>query len=183
MQLPQIETARLRLLPYTLDDLDDLHRLWTDPDVRRYLFDNKVIAREQAASGIERSLACFQTHGFGEWAVCLRGKDPLIGFCGFRFTGDPPEVELFYGLAPAHWGQGLTTEAARAILRYGFEEHKFSCVVASADAPNVASLRVMEKVGMRFDKRVGKGGLDLVYYRVSREAFQSDDSYYRVYRA
>jgi ribosomal-protein-alanine N-acetyltransferase len=180
MELPQIETARLRLRPYTLDNLEDLHCLWTDPDVRRYLFDNKMMSRGQAASDIQRSIACFQINGFGEWAVCLKGKEPLIGFCGFRFIGDPSEVELLYGLAPAYWSQGLTTEAARAVLRYGFEEHNLSCIVASADAPNVASLRVMEKVGMRFERRVRKHNLDLLYYALLREAFQWDDSYYSV---
>jgi len=171
MKLPQIETNRLRLRPYTLDDLDALYSLWTDPGVRRYLFDNKILSREQVAADIQRSLVNFETHGFGEWAVCLRGHDPLIGFCGLRFLGDPPEIELLYGIAPPYWGQGLATEAAMAVIRHGFEAHDLHRIIASVDVPNVASVRVLEKVGMTFEKRVRQDPLDLLYYAISREAF------------
>jgi len=183
MRLLEIETTRLRLRPYRQDDVDVLHRLWTDPDVRRYLWDGIVISREQAAAVVDSSIACFETHGFGQWVVFLRGKDSLIGFCGFRYVGDPPEVELLYGIAPAYWGQGLATEAARAMIRYGFEEYRFDRIFAGADPPNAASFRVMEKAGMTFVNRTRVHGLDAIYYAISREAFQPDDSFYRVRRA
>ncbi len=176
----RIETARLFLRPYVKTDLDDLHRLWTDPDVRRYLFDDKILARQGVAAEIEHSLASFETRGFGQWAVLLKGHDALIGFCGYRFFHEPPELQLLYGLAPAYWGQGLAAEAARAMIRYGFEALSFDEIIASADAPNEASFRVMEKTGMTFQKRVFIDGLDTIYYAVSRADFQADDSFYRV---
>src|SRR4028118_495727 len=178
--LHEIETARLRLRPFTPNDVDDFHHLLIDPNVRKYLCDDKVIPREQAASFIEGSLASFETNGFGLWAVLPREDDTLIGFCGFWFFYDPPELQLLYGIAPDRWGKGLAAEIARAMIRYGFEEHSFDRIIASADAPNLASLRVMEKAGMTFEKRVSINGLDLVYYAIAREAFQSDESPYRV---
>ena len=70
---------------------------------------------------------------------------------------------------PEHWSRGLATEAAKAMIQFGFEQLGFERIIASADAPNVASHRVMEKAGMAFDKRVTVDGLDTVYYSVVRE--------------
>ena len=180
MTLHTIKTARLRLRPFTLEDVDDFHRLLIEPDVRKYLCDDQVLSREQAASFIDGSLASFETHGFGLWAVLPHQEDSLIGFCGYWFFYDPPELQLMYGIAPDHWGKGLATEVARVMIQYGFEEYSFDRIITNADAPNLASLRVMEKAGMTFEKRVCINGLDLVYYAIAREAFQPDESLYQI---
>jgi [ribosomal protein S5]-alanine N-acetyltransferase len=177
---PEIQSARLR--PYRAEDVDYLHRLWTDPQVRKYLWDNVVISREHAASVVHESIACFETHGFGQWVLLSRSKESLIGFCGFRFFGEPREIELLYGITPAYWGQGMATEAARAALRYGFEECGFERVYAGADPPNAASFRVMEKLGMSFSRHTHTNGVEVIYYVLSRGEFEPDDSVYRVLR-
>jgi ribosomal-protein-alanine N-acetyltransferase len=168
---PRFETARLRLRPYTAGDVGDLHRLWIDPEVRRYLRDGEVISRQQAASEVRDGIARFAAWGFGEWAVFPREEERLIGFCGFRFVAGTPEIELLYGLAADCWGQGLATEAARAVLRFGFEERRLSRITASADRPNAASVRVLEKLGMCFERCARRGELELVFYALTREAF------------
>ena len=183
MNFPQIETARLRLRPWRAEDVDDLHRLWTHPEVRRYLWDDLIITPEQAAEVISSSLACFEEHGFGQWVISPKAEAAVIGFCGFRFFGDPPEVEILYGVDPTHWGQGLATEAARAVLRYGFEEPGLDRIYAGADPPNTASFRVMEKAGLRFDKRTRVHHLEAIYYVISREAFRPADPVYVLRRA
>jgi ribosomal-protein-alanine N-acetyltransferase len=171
-----IETACLRLRPFKADDVDEIHRLWTNPGVRKFLWDDKVISREQAEEAVQESLALYENHGHGLWAVSLRAVTEMIGFCGYWFFHDPPELQLLYGLAPAYWGKGLATEAARAMIHYGFDSLAFDRIIASADAPNAASLRVMEKVGMTFEKRVDQNGLDTVYYSIRREQWQPDES-------
>jgi ribosomal-protein-alanine N-acetyltransferase len=171
MKAPRIATARLQLRPFTLDDADDLHRLWTEPGVRQYLWDDEVIPRERTKSIIEISLASFETHGFGLWAVLPKAEAALIGFCGFWFFHEPPKLELLYGIAPAYWNRGLASEAAEAMMRYGFEELKFERIEASTDAANLASTRVMKRAGMNFWKREPTNGLDTIYYAISREAF------------
>ena len=125
----------------------------------------------EMAEEIERSLASFETQGFGQWAIALKNHDALIGFCGYRAFHDPPELQLIYGLAPAFWGRGFTTEAALAMLHYGFETLGFDEVIASTDVPNRASIRVMEKIGMTFQKQVLIDGLDTIYYTISRADF------------
>lgn len=183
MSLLEIETARLRMRPFTKDDVDTLHRLWADPGVRKYLWDDAVITREQAEEVVTGSLESFATGGFGMWLVMPKEQQEIIGFCGLRHFGDPPEVEILYGLYPEYWGQGLATEAANAMVRCGFEEHKLDRIWAGADPPNAASFRVMERSGMKFAKTIKLGELDAIYYEIKREDFQPDDSVYVLRRS
>jgi ribosomal-protein-alanine N-acetyltransferase len=175
-----IDTARLRLRPYRNSDLDALHRLWTDPDVRRYLWDDKVIDRQLAGETMQASITCTAEHGFGHWAVSAAGADALIGFCGLKFMDDTTEVELLYGFAPAYWGRGLASEAGHAMLRFGFEEIGCARIYAITDAPNTASAAVMRRLGMTFEKRFEHHGLDSVRYVMMREEFLPGDAKYSV---
>ncbi len=167
-----IETTRLRLRPFRPEDLDELHRLFVEPGVRKFLWDDEVIPKERARSVIEASVHSFEAEGFGLWAASLPKEDALIGFCGFWFFHDPPKLELLYGLSEGYWNMGLATEMARAMLGYGFERLGFGRVEASTDAAHAASLRVLQKAGMTFWKRECTNGLDTVYYAATREAFR-----------
>jgi ribosomal-protein-alanine N-acetyltransferase len=131
-ELRQIETARLRMRPFARDDVEALHRLWTDPQVRKYLWDDIVIPREQAVEVVESSIASFEQRGFGLWTAFPKDKDKLIGFCGLRLFGDPPEAEILYGLALEYWGQGLATEVSNAMLWFGFAECGLDRIYAGA---------------------------------------------------
>lgn len=143
-----ITTARLRLRPATRDDVDALHRLWTHPDVRRYLWDDVVISRERAAAVVEDGIASFARDGFGLWTVHDAAGGTAIGFCGLRIAAGTDDVELVYGIAPERWGRGLASEAVRAVLAFAFTVAGLERVTGVTDAPNVASMRVMEKAGM-----------------------------------
>ena len=169
-----LETERLRLRPYRLTDVDELHRLWIDPEVCRYLWDGVRIARERAASTVADAIRCFEERGFGQWVVCLRDSPSVIGFCGLLPAERASEAELLYGLAPAHWGRGLATEAARTMVRLGFEQHGLTRIVAICDTPNVASIRVMRRVGMRLDGTVRLSLGPGVRYALTRDQFVAD---------
>jgi len=182
-RVDSIDTARLRLRPYRESDLDALHALWIDPQVRRYLWDDRIIERPLAAEVMRASIASTAAEGFGHWAVCPAGADRLIGFCGFRRLDDGPEVELLYGLEPAHWRRGLATEAARSMLRFGFEELGFARVFAVTDMPNTASVAVMQRLRMSFECRFFYHGLDSVQYVLRREEFAIEDEPYVVHYA
>src|SRR5262245_45696451 len=186
MSFPRIETERLALCPVVTDDIDELHRLWIDPGVRKFLWDDQVIPRETAVAVVESSIDSFAAHGFGLWAICFKNDPGLIGFGGLRlFTEDggentedggentedgseKAEVELLYGVAPENWGKGIAPEAARAVLRYGFEELNLERIYAGADPPNAASFRVIEKLGMKFARKTVINGLEAVYYLMNR---------------
>jgi ribosomal-protein-alanine N-acetyltransferase len=178
----EIHTSRLQLRPYAMEDLDALHRIFIDPQVRKYLCDDKIVPREWVVTEIENNTRCFEQHGFGQWSLFLRDTSKLIGFCGFRFFYDnPPELQLIYGLSPQYWGKGLATEAAETMIQYGFTEHKFEQIISATDLDNIASARVMERLGMKFVQCVNKDGLDLLYYAISREEYQFDRSLYSLH--
>ncbi len=80
------------------------------------------------------------------------------------------------GISPEYWGNNLATEAAQAMLQFGFQYLGFDEIIASAAAPNAASFRVMEKTGMKFLKRENKNGLDTIFYSIAKKAFRFDDS-------
>lgn len=162
----EIVTARLTMRPLSPDDLDEVHRVWNHPQVRRYLWDDQEVSRERAAGVLRESAANFEERGFGIWGIVDQGSEERIGFCGLRFSGDP---DLVYGLLPAYWNLGLATEAARAVLRYGFERAGLQRITASADTENTASLRVMERAGMRFERCLTVEGRELISYELSRE--------------
>lgn len=166
-----LRTARLVLRPCTWDDLDALHALWTDAEVRRWLWDDVVIARERAAQVVEESLGSFDAHGFGIWVVRPRDGDEVIGFAGLRFVEGSDEIELLYGLAPAHWGTGLATEAGEAVLAHGFGPVGLPRIAARVDTPNHTSVRVLERLAMAFEGEKRVDGRPTLHYALAREAF------------
>ena len=147
--LPVLSTKRLVLRPYQPADLDALHALWTTPQVRQYLWDDIVISRERAAEEVQRGLENEARHGIGYWAIESAQREHLVGFCGFRPVDQGPEIELMYGLSQEWWGQGLATEACEALLQWLWDSTPFPRVFARTDPPNLRSLAVMVRLGMR----------------------------------
>jgi ribosomal-protein-alanine N-acetyltransferase len=101
--LPVIATERLTLRPWSPADIDALHRLWTHPSVRQYLWDDEIISRQQAAEIVESAIESAGSAGIGFWGITKKGSPDLVGFCGFRFLKDSADIELLYGLQPEFW--------------------------------------------------------------------------------
>lgn len=128
--------------------MDSLHALWTDPDVRRYLWDDLTIPRGRAEETVLAAIESAERSGIGMWCLEPREGGALLGFCGLRGVGEADEVEVLYALRREHWGRGLATEAARAAVDWALEVHGLPRVLAGADRPNAASFAVMERLGM-----------------------------------
>lgn len=159
--------------PCSAADVDALHALWTKLLVRRWLWDDAVIERTTAAEVVAASEASFADRGYGQWCVALRGTNELIGFAGLREVDDTPEVEILYGLDPAHWGHGFAFEAACAVLAYGFDTIGFARIAGRTDTPNRASARVLERLGMTFEGERLVGELPTVHYGLTPNAFRA----------
>ena len=166
-------------------DVDVLHKMWIHPNVREFLWDDVIITREQAAETVQNSIKSFQEKGAGLLCVSRKDRNAVIGFCGLDHYGHQPEVEMLYGLDPNHWGKGYATEMAAAMLRYGFEDIQYDFILVGADPPNEASFRVIEKLGMKPERRIFVEGLhgdeiEVVYYGIKREEFRLGNAEYRV---
>lgn len=179
--MPEIETDRLRLRPYTLDDLDNLAQILSNPEVMKYS-PRGAIPKEKVKQVTREILEFFsqhwEQHSFGVWAVIYKQTSRLIGHCGLNFLPNSPEVEVLYRFDQSYWNQGMATEATKASLRYGFEEVKLDSIVAITVAEHLASRRVMEKAGLKYEKDTNFYDLDVVYYTLAREAWQTDDCLY-----
>lgn len=177
-----VETARLYLRRLQATDLDDYYqRIYADPDVMRTLLARAPISRAEFDTRVPSIMVEHWTvHGFGPWAVIHKPDNQLIGHCGLRYWPDSSEVEVLYALDKRYWGKGLATEGACASLRYGFEHLRLERIIAATLVENQASQRVLEKIGMRYERAFQFRGLDAISYGFSRTDYQPDDTPYRL---
>jgi ribosomal-protein-alanine N-acetyltransferase len=153
--LPILETPRLLLRPAQADDLDAIWQLLVEPEVRRYLCDDVVLARGQVSGLLAKALVQASA-GLGLWT--LRAAGGFVGCVGLRpvsdaaMAADPAvvgEVEPLVALEPQRWGRGYASEALAALLAYGFDALRLPRVVALVDLPNTASHRLLLRLGFR----------------------------------
>jgi RimJ/RimL family protein N-acetyltransferase len=168
--MPEIETARLRLRQFTLADFDDLFRIYSDSQVMQYLSSR---TKEQIQASLCKHIQHWQEYNFGMYAVIHKESGKVIGRCGLGFLDNTPEVELGYVFDKSYWNRGLATEASKATLKYGFEEVKLDRIVAIAKPENIASVRVIQKIGMQYEKDANFYNVDVVYYAQSAIAFRN----------
>ena len=146
---PPLQTERLALRRFTAADLEPLLGVFGDPEVMRYVgAERRPLRRSQVSALMSRSGADWSEHGFGLLAIVERDSGRLSGEAGLQHLEAGPDIELGYTLARAAWGGGYATEAARAVLRWGFAGLHLHRIVAVADPANAASLRVLDKLGM-----------------------------------
>lgn len=169
--MDEIETDRLKLRMFSLEDLDELAVIFSDPDVVRYIGTGQPAPREETERALDSIIEHWRRHGFGRWAAVHKTTARLVGYGGLRnFNGTP---ELVYLLEKQQWGVGLGTEMARAVLKFGFEDRSFDRVIAMTKIPNMASQRVMQKAGMVYECRDIVFGIEVVRYHLHRESFMS----------
>lgn len=149
-----LETERLLLRHLEPTDLDDLYALYRDPEVRQY-FPEGTLTYQETREELEWFINGHPEYPeLGLWATILKNGNQFIGRCGLLpWTIDGrSEVEVAYLLAKDMWGRGLGKEAAQGVLDYGFETLKLSRLICLVDEENLASIRVAQKIGMKFEK-------------------------------
>jgi ribosomal-protein-alanine N-acetyltransferase len=172
--LPRLETERLVLAPVLESDVEALHRLWIDPDVRRYLCDDVVIPESRARELVADALRLAESERLGMWTIRRReGAGAIEGFVGLKHPKDSAEIEILYGLHPSLWGLGLATEASAAALDYAFSTLSLSRVIAGADPPNQRSFLVMRRLGMTPLEAELPSVPGVLYFGIDRETFRT----------
>jgi [ribosomal protein S5]-alanine N-acetyltransferase len=168
---PMLETERLVLRPLSADEVDSLHPISNEPNVRLHLWDNEQVSQATVKDLIAQSDRMLSEEKIGVFGVRMRGREDLLGFCGFVRLEGMQEAELWYELTQKVWGRGIATEAAWACVQYAFEEVGMERVIAGADAPNTASLRVIEKLGMSYLGNINASSPEEPYFVLYREDF------------
>jgi ribosomal-protein-alanine N-acetyltransferase len=163
-----LKTPRLILRKFVRDDLDALASIFADPQVM-YFSANGVRTKAETETWIENTISSYQTEGFGLYAAIEREHLQLIGFCGLLVWSIDGlrEIEIGYRFTPSYWGKGLATEAAIAVRDYGFEKLEFSSLITIIQPDNIRSVRVAEKLGMKYEKNFIFMGLQVNLYRIN----------------
>jgi ribosomal-protein-alanine N-acetyltransferase len=145
-----LETKRLILRHLSMDDLDELFRLYSDPEIRKF-FPEGVLTLAGAQEELGWHMETYEQHPqLGLWATIHKETGRFIGRCGllpWEINGIQ-EIEIAYLIDKAFWNQGLATEAAQGLLRYGFENLNLRRMICLMHPDNIASQRVAEKIGM-----------------------------------
>ncbi len=167
----RLETERLILRPVCTNDLDDLASLYSDPEVVKYLATG-VLTKAEVKQKLDLMVEHWQKHGYGVWALIHKTDGRFIGRCGIGHFHELDAVELAYTLAKPYWGCGLACEAARAAILFGFDQLGLPRVVAYARKENIASQRVMAKIGMTYREDTQYAGKDAVVYTIENPQYQ-----------
>lgn len=165
----QLETERLIIRPFNLSDAKRLHQIVSQKEVMKYLPED-VMSLEEVKKIIAWLIDCYGKNRPDHIvkltaAVAWKQSKEVVGWCGLGpLEFNPRDIEIYYGLSKEYWGKGIATEAAKAMLHYGFETIRLDKIVAVTDPQNVASKRVIEKIGL--------------IYRRTIESLPTEHSYY-----
>ncbi len=147
---PKLSTPRLCLRELTIEDTEAVYRIRSDYEVTRYNTGLAYDRVDQARDLIQAIRAGYADGAELRWGITLRSDPTVIGMCGFNYwVRHDRRASIGYDLARAYWGQGLMTEAVRAMVDFGFDSMNLNRIEADADGRNPASARVLHKVGFR----------------------------------
>ncbi len=161
-----LETKRIVLRPFRLEDAEDAFAINQDPRVTCFIPEEFSATIEQVRQLMKQiTLSDYEEYGYGRLALMDKNDGHFMRFAGLKILPNLQEVDLGYRLIPPHWGRGLATEAAQALVRYGFETLGLNRIIAMAMRDNTRSIRVMKKSGMRFWKAIQNAGHKVVVYQ------------------
>lgn len=166
-----LETERLLMRKFTPEDLGTLIEQRSDPEVNKYLGGTILQNPEKLATRLKFYIDCYDKYGFGTCAVIWKETGEIIGSSGIQPLDSTAEIEVGYSLIKKFWRKGIGCEAAKAWLDFGFNQKNLQRIVAVAYPENTGSWRIMEKLGMRYQKNEEFYGSQCVFYAISKEEF------------
>jgi RimJ/RimL family protein N-acetyltransferase len=151
--LTVLETQRLVLRRLCADDADFICELLNEPSFLRYIGDKEVRNSADAVRYIENGpMASYERFGFGLYLVELKENGESMGMCGLLKRDSLPDVDIGFAFLPSFWSQGYAFESAAAVMNYGREVLGLRRIVAITSPDNDASMRLLEKIGLRFER-------------------------------
>jgi RimJ/RimL family protein N-acetyltransferase len=172
LEIPTLETGRLRLRPFRRSDIDDYAALNADPAVLRFLGESaEPWDRGRSWRHLAFLMGCWPLGGAGMWAVEHKDTDRFLGKIGFSAPEGWPGFELSWALARPWWGNGYATEGASAALDYAFTVLKKDRIISLIHPENRASIRVAERIGEKLLCRMDHNGREMLCYGIDRESY------------
>ena len=164
-----IQIDRYTMRPLDNSDLDALSAIWADAEVTRFLPSCGLpISRANVEKSVESFIHHWEMQKYGIWAIVENFSTQMVGYCGLRYLNELDETEVLYGLAKAYWGKGIASQALKASISYGFDMTNLDKIIAMVLPENKASIRVIEKADLHYEKQIHIFGLDVLYYSLSR---------------
>lgn len=150
--LPILETRRLILRKMTLEDALDMYEYASDPEVTKYVTWDYHRSIDDSIRFLKSTIQKYVNKEVSEWGIIYKESDKFIGTCGYLWWNPSlSHAEIGYALSRKYWNKGLMAEAVKEVIRYGFEKMILNRIEARCRVENIASQRVMEKVGMKFE--------------------------------
>ncbi|KPH12775.1 GNAT family N-acetyltransferase [Chryseobacterium sp. ERMR1:04] len=167
-----IETKRLLLRELSPDDAGHFYSLNLNPNVMKYTGDVAFVSVEEARVFLE-NYKDYKDNGFGRWAVMNKLNNEFIGWCGLKYNKELEETDIGFRFFEKHWNKGFATESAKACVDFGFNELNKQKIIGRAMKENIASINVLQKIGLVFEKEFDFNGEQGVLY----EIYQATNSY------
>lgn len=161
----KIETERLQLREFTLDDFEAFADLMADPEVRRYSVTG-ILDREQSRQYLQKILDHYQQYGYGRYVIIDKRDNAFIGYAGFivQEIENIKRTELAFALKPAYWGQGFAFEATSALCDHAFKILNLPELISIIDVENQRSISLAKRLGMHLEK-------DFLFHQIQAHLF------------
>ncbi len=162
-------TERLILREFIEADAENIYQLNLDPDVLKYTGD-KAFENPAEALVFLRNYDHYKKHGFGRWAVIHQTNNEFLGWCGLKYTEVNNEYDIGFRFFKRYWSQGFAGESAKACLDLGFQRFGIAEIIGRAMKENLASIKVLEKIGMTFRQPFIFDGSEGLIYEIQKPA-------------
>ncbi|NOT38376.1 MAG: GNAT family N-acetyltransferase [Saprospiraceae bacterium] len=167
-----LETQRLRIREISLEDLDGLYALDSDPEVHRYLGNNPVTDKKELEDVVRFIQQQYKDFGIGRWAVLDKETGDFLGWSGLKYVtteinGYSNYYDLGYRFIRKYWGQGIATESALAIISHAFQNMKLDDVYSMVELENAASNKLLLKIGMKYKNTFDYEGVNHNWFSIS----------------
>lgn len=161
-----IDTPRLQMREFTLDDVDDVYAFANNPQVSKYTGDAGMVKTKDDAALIIKDvwMADYERYGYGRYALIYKAEQKIIGFCGVKFEKRLNATDIGYRLLPEYWGKGLATEAVKAAMNYANDTLGIKRILADAVDENTASNKILRKLGFEKIDSYYDQGFKLIRY-------------------
>ncbi len=165
-----LETKRCRMREMQPEDGAAFYELNLDPEVLKYTGDQAFKSIEEATEFL-RNYDAYRKYGMGRWVVENKDDGSILGWCGLKYLVDEREVDIGYRLYRRYWGKGYATEVARRCIEYGFNTLQLPRIIGRSAVANLASVRVLEKCGLKFEKFNDALGEETVQHSISKAEY------------